>query len=29
VQSKTDVIAEGIETRTELSYLQNLGVQLG
>jgi len=29
VQSKTDVIAEGIETLTELSYLQNLGVQLG
>ena len=29
VHSKTDVIAEGIETPTELSFLQNLGVQLG
>ncbi len=29
VQSNTDVIVEGIETLTELSFLQNLDVQLG
>lgn len=29
IQSNTKIIAEGIETSTELNYLQNLGIQLG
>lgn len=29
LQSKTEVIAEGIETLSELRYLQNLGIQMG